>query len=59
MLSVAVVTLHAQNAMFQPTAFDVGFEFALYITRQNCALLCQIGADINTPNGEFFTAAGL
>ena len=40
MLGVAVVTLHAQKAMFQATAFEVGFEFALNITRQNYAVLC-------------------
>jgi hypothetical protein len=33
MLSVTVVALHAQKAMFQATAFKVGFEFALHILR--------------------------
>jgi nucleoside 2-deoxyribosyltransferase len=39
MLGMAVVALHAQKAMFQATAFEVGFEFALNIPRQNRALL--------------------
>jgi hypothetical protein len=43
MLSTAVVALHAQKAMFQTSTFEVGFEFALDITRQNCALLGEIG----------------
>ena len=42
MLSVAVVALHAQKAMFQATAFQIGIEFALYIPRQNCTLLCKV-----------------
>ena len=45
MLSMAVVVLHAQEAMFQATAFEVGFEFALYIPRQNRALLGKIGGE--------------
>jgi hypothetical protein len=39
MLSMAVVASHTQKAMFQATAFKIGFEFALHMTRQNCALL--------------------
>jgi hypothetical protein len=31
MLGVAVVASHAQEAMFQAPAFEVGFEFAQYI----------------------------
>jgi hypothetical protein len=42
MLSMAVVTLHAQEAVFEATAFEVGFEFALDILRQNRALLCKV-----------------
>jgi len=42
MLSMAIVALHAQEAVFQGTAFETGFEFALDIARQNRALLCKV-----------------
>jgi hypothetical protein len=51
MLSVAVVALHAQEAVFQATAFEIGFEFALYIARQNRALLGKVRRKLRIAGG--------
>ena len=46
MLSMAVVALQAQEAMFEATAIGVGFEFALDIPRQHRTLLGKVCREI-------------
>lgn len=46
MLGMAVVALQAQESMFQAIEFKAGFEFVLYIKRQNRALPYKPGREL-------------